>query len=212
MKIDIWSDFTCPWCYIGKINLEKALSEEKIEADFIYHSYQTVPAGYYSSGKSYSIYEIAQRNGMSKEQTVQKTVMIEKMGKEAGVILNMSQVKMTDTTNAHRLLQLADKYRCQDAFMMESYRLIFTEGADIGDINTLKKIAVQTGISEQDVNTLFETNNYLNQVQNDVKRASDNNITGVPYFLINDMDSLYGAQPVAAFKSIINKTERQETL
>lgn len=207
MKIDIWSDFTCPWCYIGKINLEKALKKENILVEYVYHSFQTVVKGYYPIGKSYSIYEIAQKEGMTKAQSIQKANLIEKMGKEAGVVLNMKDLKMTDTTNAHRLLQLAHKYGCQDAFMMESYCAVFTEGANIGDADVLKRLAVHAGMPEKEVITLLETDNYIKQVHADILNAKKSMITGVPYYLFDNTDSIYGSQPVEAFQRVISKIQ-----
>lgn len=210
MKIDIWSDFTCPWCYIGKVNLDRALKEHKIEPEFVYHSFQTVPQGYYPVGKSFSIYEVAQKGGMTHKQAIQKAELIEGMGKEAGILLNMKDVRMTDTTNAHRCLQLARKYGCQDAFMMASYRAVFAEGVDIGDTDVLKRLAIQSGIPEQELAELLESDLYLEQVQTEIAHAGKKQITGVPYYLFNDKDSLYGSQPVEAFASVISKTENRD--
>lgn len=210
MKIDIWSDFTCPWCYIGKVNLDKALKEHKTEAELIYHSFQTVPRGYYPPGKSFSIYEVAEKGGMTRRQAIQKAELIEDMGREAGIVLNMKAVRMTDTTNAHRCLQLAGKYDCQDAFMMASYHAVFTDGADIGDTDVLKRLAIQSGIPEQEVTELLESDLYLEQVQAEIAHAEKKQITGVPYYLFDDKDSLYGSQPVEAFASVISKTESRD--
>ena len=207
MIIDIWSDFTCPWCYIGKLNLESALKAENIQAKFIYHSYQTVPQGFYPLDKSFSIYEIAQKSGMSKKQALKKAQMIEDMGKKAGVVLNMNAVRMTDTTNAHRILQLALKYNCQDKFMMEGYRAIFVEGEDIGNIDILKSLAVKTGIPEQEVSKLFKSDIYIDQVREDIKNTHFNKISGVPYFKFNNVDKIYGSQPIESFQKVIRKIE-----
>lgn len=212
MKIEIWSDFTCPWCYIGKLNLEEALKDKNIQVEYIYHSYQTVPQGYYPMGESFSIYEIAKRGGMSDRQAIKKAELIENMGKESGVVLNMNDVKMTDTTNAHRLLQLVQEYDCQDAFMMNSYHAIFVNGQNIGDKKVLQELAAGVGIPKQAVDSLLESNNYLKQVQHDIKDGHAKNISGVPYYLFDDSDSLYGSQPVEAFRKIINKTNDKNVL
>lgn len=209
MRIDIWSDFTCPWCYIGKMNLDEALKERGVEAEYVYHSFQTVPQGYYPAGKSFTIYEVAENGGMTKEQAIQKAELIERMGRAAGVTLNMKDVRMTDTTNAHRCLQLAEKYGCQDAFMMASYRAVFTEGANIGDPNVLKRLAVQSGMPEQEVEKLLESDLYLEQVREDIAQARERQITGVPYFLFDGKNSLYGSQPVEAFAAAIDDTENE---
>ena len=82
MKIEIWSDFTCPWCYIAKATLDQALKENNMQAEYIYHTYQTVPQGYYPKGKSFSIYEIAKKSDMDINQAIQKAALIEKMGKD----------------------------------------------------------------------------------------------------------------------------------
>lgn len=205
MRIDIWSDFTCPWCYIGKMNLDKALKEEHIQGEFVYHSFQTVPAGYYPKGASFSIFEVAEKEGMTKGQALQKAELIERMGKEAGIILNMKDVKMTDTTHAHRLLHLAQKHGCQDKFMMLSYRKIFCEGADIGKPEVLRRIAAYAGIPEEETEALLETDEYLEQVRGDRVDMRGKGITGVPYFVFPDRENLYGAQPVEAFRQAVRK-------
>lgn len=209
MRIDIWSDFTCPWCYIGKMNLDKALQEERIQGEFVYHSFQTVPAGYYPKGASFSIFEVAEREGMTKEQALQKAELIERMGKEAGIALNMKDVKMTDTTDAHRLLHLAQKHGCQDEFMMASYRAIFAEGADIGRPEVLRRIASCAGIPEEETETLLEMDEYLEQVYRDRVDAKEKGITGVPYFTFPDGESLHGAQPAEVFSQAVRNTHSE---
>lgn len=210
MRIDIWSDFTCPWCYVGKMNLDTALKERGVEAEYVYHSFQTVPQGYYPAGKSFSIFEVAEGEGMTKGQALQRAEMIEQMGRAAGVVLNMKDVRMTDTTNAHRCLQLAGKYGCQDVFMMASYRAVFTEDANIGDSNVLKRLAVQSGIPEQEVEKLLESDLYLDQVRADIVQARERRITGVPYFLLDGESSLYGSQPVEAFAGAISNMKNED--
>lgn len=187
-KIDIWSNFTCPWCYIGKINLDKALKKENVEVEYVYHSFQTVDRAFYPERKAYSIHEVAKMGGISKAQSIQKAGLIEKMGKDAGAILNMNDVKMTETTNAHRLLQLAKNYNCQDEFMMESYRAVFEDGAYIGDKYVLKKLAVQVGMPEKEVITVLESDQYLDQVNADIVDARKRMIFGVPYYLFDNND------------------------
>lgn len=205
MRIDIWSDFTCPWCYIGKMNLDKALKEEYIQGEFVYHSFQTVPAGYYPKGVSFSIFEVAEKEGMTKKQALQKAEMIERMGKEVGIVFNMKDVKMTDTTYAHRLLHLAQKHDCQDKFMMQSYHEIFCEGTDIGKPKALRRIATYAGIPKEETETLLETDEYLDQVYRDQADIREKYITGVPYFVFPNGENLYGAQPVEAFHQAIRK-------
>lgn len=205
MRIDIWSDFTCPWCYIGKMNLDKVLREEHIQDVFVYHRFQIVPAGYYLKGVPFSIFEVAEKEGMTEWQALQKAELIERMGKEAGLILNMKDVKMTDTTHAHRLLHLAQKYGWQDKFMMQSYHEIFVEGTDIGKPEALRRIAAYAGIPEEETKTLLETDEYLEQVRRDRVDMRGKYITGVPYFVFPDGENLCGVQPVEVFRQAIRK-------
>ena len=205
MKIEIWSDFTCPWCYIAKATLDQALKENNMQTEYIYHSYQTVPQGYYPKGKSFSIYEIAKKSGMDINQAIQKAALIEKMGKEAGISLNMNDVKMTDTTNAHRLLKLAHEYNLQDAFMMASYEMVFTSGGDLSNKEVLKELALGVGLPDNHVMSLLDSDIYAEDVMNDIKSARKKGISGVPYFQFNGNQSLYGAQPIEAFQNILDK-------
>lgn len=142
---------------------------------------------------------------MTEGQALQKAEMIERMGKESGIILNMKDVKMTDTTHAHRLLHLTRKHGCQDKFMMQSYREIFCEGTDIGKPEALRKIAAYAGIPEEETKTLLETDEYLDQVRKDRVDMKGKYITGVPYFVFPNGENLYGAQTVEAFRQAVRK-------
>ncbi len=207
MKIEIWSDFTCPWCYVAKATLEQALNESNIQAEYIYHSYQTLPQGYYPKGMSFSIYEIANKSGMDNNQAVQKAELIETMGKEAGISLNMNDVKMTDTTNAHRLLKLAHQFNLQDAFMMASYRMVFTEGGDLSNKEQLITLAVSVGMPKIEIVSLLDSDLYTQDVISDIHTTRRKRISGVPYFLFSGNQCLYGAQPIEAFRNVLAKID-----
>ena len=203
MKIDIWSDFACPFCYIGKRHLEKAL-EEYPEAEVVFHSFELDP--HTAVHHEEDIHQlIANKYGISYEQSKANNDQITKMAAEAGLVYDFDRLKTTNTFTAHRLAQYAKEQGKGNEFVEAGMNAYFAEGAFLNDEDTLAAIAIAAGLDEAASRRVFRSQEYLAPVRVDETKAVELGITSVPFFLINEQYAISGAQPVEAFKSVLEQ-------
>lgn len=206
MKIEIWSDYACPFCYIGKHRLEQALEKfphrEQVTIEF--KSFQLDPDAPLYNGEKY--YEsLAQKFG-SMEQAQQMTENVKNFAKSVNLELNFEDVKPTNTYNAHRLAKLALNDNKNNSLAEGLFEAHFTKAKDIGDFDTLIKIATEVGLERDQVSSMLHDEATLkNEVQHDLDEASQFNITGVPFFVFNRKLAVSGAQEVETFEQALQE-------
>ncbi|MEK4874915.1 DsbA family oxidoreductase [Bacillus sp. FSL W8-0102] len=213
MKIEVWSDYVCPFCYIGKHRLEKALSQfpHKDQVEIEFKSFELDPNAPKNSGKS--IHEaIAEKYGMSIEQAKQTNQGIGQQAASVGLSFDFDRMKPTNTFDAHRLVKFA-KTQGKEADISEKlFRAYFTEGKHIGDHETLADIAETAGLDrKQALDVLHDQNAYANDVRIDEAIAQQYGIRGVPFFLINQKYAISGAQPLETFVGALQKVWQEES-
>ena len=200
MKIDIWSDFACPFCYIGKKNLEIALKEYNTseEIDIVFRSFQLDP--YAEKGnRSDVVTSLAQKYGTTKEQAQEMIDKIVEMAKGVGLEYNYKNMIQTNTLDAHRLVQYAKKLNRDKELIEALFKAHFVEGLDIGDTDVLVKLSQDAGLDGNEVINLLNTDKYINYVEEEMKLAEQLEITSVPFFIIDGKYALSGAQPPEVF-------------
>ncbi|MGY3777629.1 DsbA family oxidoreductase [Isobaculum melis] len=207
MKIEIWSDFACPFCYIGKHHLEQAIgSRTDIEVEF--KSFELDPQTAIHHDEN--IHElIAKKYGMSYEQAYENNQRIIQMAAEAGLTFNFDQMKTTNTFNAHRLTQFAKTKGKGNEFAEAALHEYFSNGAFLNDETTLLSIATSVGLAEQEVLEVIRSETYDTEVRNDEEQARQLDITSVPFFLIDGKYAVSGAQPVTAFQSVLAQVDEK---
>ncbi|MGX5820924.1 DsbA family oxidoreductase [Chitinophaga lutea] len=203
MKIDIWSDVACPFCFIGKRHLEAALEKfphrDKVEVNW--HSFELDPGA--KEDYEEDQYELlAQKYGMSREQAVANSERVAASGEQAGIRFNFDTVQPTNTFNAHRLIQLARQQGKQDAVEETLFSAYFTQGRHIGKQATLEAVAAETGL---DTKGLFGTDAMVAEVRADEAQAQQLGIRGVPFFVFDMKYAISGAQPVNVFEQTLQK-------
>ncbi len=203
MKIDIWSDVACPFCYIGKRHLEAALEQfpHSKDVQVTWHSFELDPA----AKKDYEEDQyqlLADKYGMSREQAIANSERVAASGKAAGLAFDFDNVKPTNTFDAHRLIQLAHKEGKQDEMEERLFRAYFTEGKHIGDPATLQAIAAEAGL---DASPLLNSGSFTDEVRKDEAQARSLNIRGVPFFVFDMKYAVSGAQPVDVFSQTLQK-------
>lgn len=206
MKIEIWSDFVCPFCYIGKKKLEDALNAfpEKEQVEIEFKSYQLDPNTPPYSGQDFYESMGAKFGGAVKAK--QMMVGIADQAKEVGLDFRFDTMKPTNTFNAHRLTKLAKEYGKSVILSEKLFYANFTESKDIGDIGTLVELAVEVGINkEKALAVLQDENAYANEVNQDIEEARQLGISGVPYFIFNRKYALSGAQQTETFAQALEK-------
>ncbi|WP_409294224.1 DsbA family oxidoreductase [Peribacillus sp. SCS-26] len=212
MKIEVWSDFVCPFCYIGKRRLEEALSafpnRESVEVEF--KSFELDPNAEKFSGRS--IHEaLALKYGMSVEQAREANAGLGKQAAEAGLQFNFEDMKPTNTFDAHRLAKLGKTIGREAEVTEALLQAYFIDSKDLGNLEVLADIAEASGIDrEQAIKVLEDKNAHGNEVRIDEALAQQYGVTGVPFFVINQKYAISGAQPVSTFSNALEKVWLEE--
>lgn len=213
MKIEVWSDYVCPFCYIGKRRLEHALAQfpykDQVEVEF--KSFELDPNSPKYSGKN--IHEaLAAKYGMSVEQAKKTNEGIGQHAASVGLTFNFEDMKPTNTFDAHRLAKYA-KVNGKEAVLTEKLlHAYFTESKEISGHDTLADIAEEAGLDRQEaLNTLQDKNAFANDVRIDEAIAQQYGISGVPYFIINQKYAISGAQPPETFANALQKVWEEES-
>lgn len=190
MRIDVFSDVVCPWCFVGKRHLEAALGQAGVtDAEIHWHAFQLNP-DLPPEGMDRRAYLMAKFGTEGVERIHER---VREAGRAAGIAFEFENIRRSPNTfDAHRLLQLAGPR--QGALKEALMRAYFLEGRDVGDRATLAAIAVRTGI-EGDVQALLAGDAGAQAVRDDLALAGRIGISGVPFFIFGGRYALAGAQP-----------------
>jgi predicted DsbA family dithiol-disulfide isomerase len=197
MKIEIWSDIMCPFCYIGKRHLETALSQFsfKDQVDIEWKSFQldpTIPEFY----DYQDIYQfLAERKGFSYEQSKKMHDDLVRYAKSVGLDYHFDKAIITNSLKAHRLIQAAKAKGLGAEAEERLFYAYFTEGKNVSDVNTLMALGKAIGLSEAEVNDAMTNPVYLQKVESDTREAQALGDRGVPFFVMNRKYAIVGAQP-----------------
>lgn len=205
MKIEMWSDFSCPFCYIAKKRLESVLNEiPNNDIKVIYNTYQLNPnLGKIAEGNYYSLF--AKSHNMTEAMARQRLGIIINAAKEAGLNYNYDILQMTNTFDAHRLAKWANTKNLEDKLTSRLMKAYFEEGFNLSDYDVLVKLAKEVGLNELEAKDILNNNKYLEDVNNQLEEAKSLGVTGVPFILINRKYAISGAQPKNVFKETILK-------
>jgi predicted DsbA family dithiol-disulfide isomerase len=210
MKIEIWSDIVCPFCYIGKRRFEIALSQmpfkEKVKV--IWRSYQLDPQMKNIPGQD--IHDmLADKKGQSREWAKEMNNYVSNMAKEVGLNYQMDKVIPSNTLLAHCLTHLASKYNLQDKMEERLFSAYFTEGKNLEDIETLVLLGQEVGLDLVEVRQVLQSEEYKKEVYNEQYFAQNIGIQGVPFFLMNEKYGVSGAQPVELFIKALTQSYQE---
>jgi predicted DsbA family dithiol-disulfide isomerase len=213
MKIEIWSDVMCPFCYIGKRKFETALEkfEHKDKVEITWKSFQLSPDMEYKEGETLSSY-LAKHKGWSLEQAQSANQHVANMAKESGLDFNFHNAIPANTFNAHRLIHLASKFNLQDEAEELLFSSYFTQGKNVGDTATLIALGKQIGIPESELSSLFEGDQYAQDVEKDIREAQQIGVRGVPFFVFDRKYAVSGAQPSEVFLETLEKVMAETPL
>lgn len=210
MNIEIWSDVACPFCYIGKAHLEKALEElpGSENVDIIWRSFELNPNA--PVEPKADIYDtLATKYGQDREWAIQMNNNMTRMADNAGLNFNMNEVKPTNTFNAHRMIHFAESKGLQNEMKERLLKAYFTEGKNVGDVSTLAELAGEIGLDTNEAMKVINEKQFTDEVLKDVERAHKIGVQGVPFFLINNKYGLSGAQPIEVFIEALNKIRKE---
>lgn len=193
--VEVWSDYLCPWCYIGEANLDNAIADLSINATVVYKSFQSNP----TLQGAFTVNEIAKQSGFSLEEARKKSKYIEDMASSANVELHMDSVIMVNTMDAHRLAYMAKQRGHGKAMAKRIFEASYLEAKNIADPNVLTELGEEFGISKEETIAMLKNNQFRAKIKSEIKEGINNGLRGVPYFVINKKYSLSGAQPKEVF-------------
>ncbi|MDI2033378.1 hypothetical protein PJL15_00474 [Paenarthrobacter nitroguajacolicus] len=206
MKIEIWSDVACPWCYIGKRRLETALAQfpHRDSVDIQWKSYQldpSVPEHYDGTELDY----LSKRKGMAPEQVKQMFAHVTETAKGEGLDYHFDKVVVANSFTAHRLIHLAGTHDKQDVAKEKLLSDHFEHGKDIGSREYLTELGAALELPASEVQELFTTDKFTEEVNLDINEARAIGVTGVPFFVIDRKYGISGAQPAELFSQALNQ-------
>lgn len=206
MKIEIWSDVACPWCYIGKRRFEAALAEfpHRDAVEVTWRSFQldpTLPEHYDGTELQY----LSTRKGLAPQQVTQMFEHVAEQAAGVGLHYRFDKVVVANSFTAHRLLHLAAAHGLQDTAKEHLLSDHFEHGRDIGSREYLTALGADLGLGRADVEELFTTDKYATEVQADFDEARALGISGVPFFVLDRKFGLSGAQPKETFTAALNQ-------
>lgn len=206
MKVEIWSDVVCPWCFVGKRNFEAALElfAHSDELEITWRSYELDPNGPPVREGTYTE-RIARKYGLEVGAARAAMARIVNAGSQSGIDFKFDTMQPGNTFNAHRLLHLARQRGKQHELKEALFMATFTECRAIGTDEVLEDIAVSVGLDREEVRELLAGDEYANEVRFDERVAQNVGITGVPFFLVDDAYGIPGAQDPQVYLNILDR-------
>jgi len=195
VRIEVWSDVVCPWCYVGKRRLESALKRfaHRDEVDVVWRSFELDPAAPRQREVSPAEH-LARKYAMSEEQVAASWARLTGLAEAEGLEFHLDRTRGGSTFDAHRLIHLAAEHGLQDDVKERFLRGYFTESVPIGEPDVLDRLAVEAGLPPADVAEVLATDRFADAVREDEQRARLLGISGVPFFAIDDRYGVSGAQ------------------
>jgi len=195
MRVEIWSDVVCPWCYVGKRNFETALAkfEHRDHVEVIWRAFELDPSAPGEREGDYATH-LAHKYGMSVAQAHKMIETMTATGAAAGAVLDFDRARPGNTFDAHRLIHLAGVRGVQEAVKERLFRATFAEGEPISDRGALLRLAVEAGLPKDEAAAVLESDAYAAEVREDERLALDLGISAVPFFVIDRTFGVPGAQ------------------
>ncbi|WP_375419018.1 DsbA family oxidoreductase [uncultured Hymenobacter sp.] len=210
MKIEIWSDIVCPFCYIGKRRLEAALADfpHRDQVEIQWRSFELTPD--YQPVPGRDVYaSLADKKGISRSQSKQMHDQMAASAAQVGLAYNFAQAVPTNSFLSHQLLHLATKHGVNDAAKERLFRAYYTEGRDLNDLDTLVQLATEVGLSAEESREVLQAGTYAEAVRYDEYQAQQVGVRGVPFFVFEDKYAVSGAQPAELFGQVLDTVWRE---
>lgn len=211
MKIEIWSDFACPFCYIGKIRFEQALKEfkHKDKIEVIYKAYQLNPnAPLIMEKNAYETF--AEGHGTTKEEAKKRFDMFTANAKSAGLDYRYDIIQMTNTFSAHKLAKWANTFKKEDELTTRFMKAYFSEGKNLSDFNTLKTLVEEIGLDGNKALEILNSKDYEKEVYEEMHEGKQIGVQGVPFFVLNRKYGVSGAQQKEYFLQALEQIWKEE--
>ena len=213
MRIDIWSDVVCPWCYLGKRRFERALEafEDRASVEVVHRSFQLDPTR--PKGQTQNRREMLMaKYHLTAAQVESMDARMEQTAAADGLEYHMGDGVTGNTFDAHRLLHLAAERGRQDAALERFYRAYFTEGRSLFDDKSLTALAVESGLDAAEVAGVLSSDDYAAAVVADTREAHALGANGVPFFVFDKRFGVSGAQSIEVFAQVLARARESRVL
>ena len=196
MKVEIWSDVACPWCYVGKRRFERALSsfDHRDRVEVVWRSFELDPRAPRRQPERVTEM-LARKYGVSRAQAEAMNARLASEGSKDGLVFDFDRVQLGNTFDAHRLIHFAAASGRREAMVERLFKAYFTDGEALGDLDVLARLAGEVGIEAGAARAVLATSAFADAVRADEERARSLGISGVPFFAIDERYGLSGAQP-----------------
>ncbi|WP_353103362.1 DsbA family oxidoreductase [Myroides odoratus] len=207
MKVEIWSDVMCPFCYVGKKHFENALAQlpfkDKIEVEW--KSFQLDPTLPVEGASESTLDYLVKRKGMPKEQIEGMMHHLDQSGAAVGIEFRQDIAIPVNTFRAHRLIHLAQSHGKGNEMEEALFFAHFTAGKNVGDLDVLTDLATSIGLNKEEVVALLQSEEQTQEVKNDIEEAQALGISGVPFFVVDRKYGISGAQPIDTFAEALTQ-------
>ena len=209
VKIEIWSDVVCPWCYIGKRRLETALAgfAHADDVEIVYRSFQLDPAAPRVPEQTVAEH-LGAKYGGGPEAGRQMVERTEAVAAEEGLLFRLGEAQRANTVDAHRLLHLALETggpALQASLKEELLAAYFLRAENVADHDLLRRTAEKVGLDPASVDAVLDGDRYADAVEHDIREAAALGATGVPFFVIDRTYGISGAQPAEVFGQVLDR-------
>jgi predicted DsbA family dithiol-disulfide isomerase len=213
MRVEIWSDVVCPWCYIGKRRFEEALAkfEHVDDVEVVWRSFELDPSAPPVQAEPHAE-RIARKYGVSMAQVEAMNARLIGEAHKDGLDFHLADSKGGNTFDAHRLIHLAAERGRSGEMKERLMRAYFTEGVAIGERAELVRLAVDVGLDEAEVKAMLSSDELASAVRADEARAREFGISGVPFFAIDERYGISGAQPAELILDALGQAYSETTL
>lgn len=200
MRVEVWSDYMCPFCYIGKRRFEKGLADfaHRGEVEVVYRSFELDP----NSPKSvdHDVHQmLAVKYGMSREQAIANNKNVGRQAAEEGLAFNFDDMVLTNTFDAHRLSHFAGAHGKRSEVSELLFKAYFTDSRHLGDHEVLADIAAEAGLDRDAALAVLAGSQYADEVREEEEEGARLGIRGVPFYVIDRKYGVSGAQPAHVF-------------
>lgn len=206
MRVDIWSDVVCPWCYLGKRRFERALAEfdRRDEVEVVYRSFELDPRMPRSEAQP-KVPLLAAKFGRSEAEVSEMEAQLERLAAADGLEYHLDGGLIGNTFDAHRVLHLAKARGVQAAVTERFFKAYFTEQRSLFDEDSLIDVAADAGLDRDEVRRVLQEGTYAEDVRADIEQARALGANGVPFFVLDDRYGVSGAQSTETFAAALTK-------
>lgn len=204
MRVDVWSDVVCPFCYIGKARLTRVAQQKGVALDWVWHSFELDPEAPPVRMGDHAAH-LAEKYGMTVPQARQQLEGIAGIFEREGQVFNWRKARGGNTRNAHRIIQAAqDKglgNQAEEAF----FHAYFVDGRAVGDLDIVRQIAAEIGLTPAETDAALASPEIDARIQADFRTARQYGVRGVPFFVFENKVAVSGAQPDGAFVQAMDR-------